>query len=1217
MDNGIGIKAVRIAIAICLSGLFMLPAAAQPVPQIKAAAPVSLQRGKSLEVTLAGGALAQVDAVALPDARGLEAVLVKPEKPENDKIRLKLTAAPDAAPGARELRLIGPAGVSNPLRVYVDQFPDVTEREPNGSPGEAQAVELPAVLVGRIDSAGDGDRFRFDAKRGQTLVIEVQAGRAGSPLDATVTLFDASGREVRANNDHNGADPFIAYDVPEDGSYALEIRDLQYRGGGDYAYRVIAGPVPYVESLVPMSSRRGGPVEVKAVGYNLDPDPIRLDLTYAPAGRISLRTRGPAGISNELPFEVTELPPVVEREPNDKPDEATAVAVPAEVSGIIAQADDEDLFRFKLEQKQFVRLEVVARRLGSPLDALLTLKNAKGETVEMNDDAAMADAAVARELEPGEYVVSVRDLTYNGGPDFAYRLKVEPSMGGSPGGAGQDFLVRLQPDNPRVHRGGHAKLWCEVVRVNGYDGPVTVALENLPAGVNFTPMVFTRAASGTFTVSAAPEARLGSYPVRLRASGVVNGQLVSREADVEMPSGQDVRQAYLTVLEPAPFTIEPAASLNDGQRQQLAEEAKKLQEKLANAANLPELAKAQAEWEKKVAGTTEWVTLDPESAATVNRVQVAKQPDGSLLTVSRGDNLVPQIDTYTVVAKTNLKGITAVRLEALTDPSLPNRGPGRSDGGNFVINQFKVVAAPASDPGKGQPVPLKDAKATFEQGGYGVKGAIDDNPATGWAIFPKVGQPQTAVFFTKSPITQEGEDLLLTITMDQTYGQQHVLGRFRLSITTDPDPKLADSLPGPILAIVKTPAEKRTDEQKKQIAEYYRSISPEIAADRARMQGLRAAVGTYGEIERLEKVLNTQTPQLDAEMKEWEQLVLGGAKWTPVEFSEMKSNGGARLEREADDSVSVSGNNPEHDTYTLTGPAPVRGLTAIRLEALSDPKLPQDGPGRADNGNFVVSRVRVFAAPKADPSKRQPVALHAAEASFEQPGWPASGVLDDRPDTGWAVLPHLGRPNTATFHTRAALGGGDDTLLTVEIEHASNNPKHALGRFRVCVTNALEPRAVASVPPDVMRLLRNPNRDAGARAELSAYYRSFAPSLEPVRQRLAELRSLADAFPPAVARNRGGSVPLLIRRRGDFKGPVTITIEGYTPGREGNGPANNRRDLTFNPLTVGENDVFATMNFTVNGNVQPETRLAVLKAEAKVGDYTVVQYSPAFPLTVK
>ena len=260
-------------------------AAGQPVPSINNPI-VSVQRGQTLEVAVGGANLADVSSAGLAEAQGLDVSLVKSDRPPGDRAKLKLVAAPDAAPGEREIRLISPTGVSNPLRVIVEQYPLLAEAEPNDAAQQAQSPVLPAVLVGKIGAAGDVDCFRFDARKGQRLVFDLSAARTGSPLDATVALYDASRKEIAANNDTHGADPFLAVDVPADGSYTLEVRDLQYRGGGDYAYRIQSGAIPFVEALIPMTSQRGKVVEVQAVGHNLHgADRIRLDLTYANPGR--------------------------------------------------------------------------------------------------------------------------------------------------------------------------------------------------------------------------------------------------------------------------------------------------------------------------------------------------------------------------------------------------------------------------------------------------------------------------------------------------------------------------------------------------------------------------------------------------------------------------------------------------------------------------------------------------------------------------------------------------------------------------------------------------------------------------------------------------------------------------------------------------------------------------------------------------------------------
>ena len=117
------------AALILIALLTLLPAqhaAGQPAPSVNNTL-VSVQRGQTLEVTVSGANLTAVASTGMPDPQGLEATLVKPEKPANDSAKLKLVAAPDAAPGEREIRLISPTGVSNPLRVVVEQYPLLAE----------------------------------------------------------------------------------------------------------------------------------------------------------------------------------------------------------------------------------------------------------------------------------------------------------------------------------------------------------------------------------------------------------------------------------------------------------------------------------------------------------------------------------------------------------------------------------------------------------------------------------------------------------------------------------------------------------------------------------------------------------------------------------------------------------------------------------------------------------------------------------------------------------------------------------------------------------------------------------------------------------------------------------------------------------------------------------------------------------------------------------
>lgn len=155
--------------------------------------------------------------------------------------------------------------------------------------------------------------------------------------------------------------------------------------------------------------------------------------------------------------------------------------------------------------------------------------------------------------------------------------------------------------------------------------------------------------------------------------------------------------------------------------------------------------------------------------------------DGSVLLV--GDP--PVTDTYTVMFECSLDKITGLKLEALTDPSLPGTGPGRGDPKrtNFVLHEFSVEVAPKKMPDHFRPVKLTGAKASFSQEKWDVAGAVDGDAKTGWAISPRFQQPHWATFkLAETLIAKEG--VILRIKLVQDFGQARTIGRLRISALT-------------------------------------------------------------------------------------------------------------------------------------------------------------------------------------------------------------------------------------------------------------------------------------------------------------------------------------------------------------------------------------------------------------------------------------------------
>jgi hypothetical protein len=186
----------------------------------------------------------------------------------------------------------------------------VKEKEPNDLPKKAQKLKLPAVINGRIERKGGTDVFRFDAKAGQEVVAEVWARRLESPLDSVLRLTDSAGKEVAANDDAEDAgagllthhaDSRLQVKIARKGTYYLEVRDSQGRGGPDHGYRLRAGPPePDFELRVtPASVTLGAGANTPITVYALRRDGFRgaidLRLRNAPAGYGLSGARIPAG----------------------------------------------------------------------------------------------------------------------------------------------------------------------------------------------------------------------------------------------------------------------------------------------------------------------------------------------------------------------------------------------------------------------------------------------------------------------------------------------------------------------------------------------------------------------------------------------------------------------------------------------------------------------------------------------------------------------------------------------------------------------------------------------------------------------------------------------------------------------------------------------------------------------------------------------------------
>jgi len=291
---------------------------------------------------------------------------------------------------------------------------------------------------------------------------------------------------------------------------------------------------------------------------------------------------------------------------------------------------------------------------------------------------------------------------------------------------------------------------------------------------------------------------------------------------------QFVEDLYLAILNrfPTPREMEIGLkALKDGEADHAAQKAEYDTKLKAFKEYEAKVDARQPSWEKNLAAAPVWEVMTPSKPESKGKAKFATSLRDHTVLVN-GPN--PDKDTYTVTFTSKLKDITAIRLEVLPDDKLPAKGPGRAQNGNFVLNEFTVKAASADKPADAKPVALHKAQADFSQEGWKVDGAIDGNPATGWAVLPEFGKPHSALFEVKNVVKNE-QGTTFTVTMSMQYGQQHTIGKFRLSATSDKAPKLADGVPENVRKLVSIPADQRTDAQKAELRNLHRSKDAEYA----------------------------------------------------------------------------------------------------------------------------------------------------------------------------------------------------------------------------------------------------------------------------------------------------------------------------------------------------------------------------------------------------
>jgi len=431
-------------------------------------------------------------------------------------------------PGAYLARSLNEEGASNPRFLIVDPRPVRAEVEPNDAATKAQVVDsLPALIEGRLEKRDDVDTFEVTVTKGRTLIARIEAFVLASPLDAVLRIRDERGTLIGWNHDDGFTfDPFVAITAPESGRYRIEVfgfphpaeSDVRFTGNARCVYRLHLDDGPYALGLEPAGLSRRHATETRVRGFNLPPEPLRVQIppqTAVPTNQAWIQPTLP-GFAGPGWVPVGNGPELLEtREDTNTP----VLPVPGAVSGALAKRGERDPYSFAATKGSTYRIEVQAAALGSPLDASLRILDLAGKELAHDDDSSFGDPVLTwKAPSDGTFRAVVASVLSQAGPEHRYRLQLEPVVPGVRGIAAAS--------STSVEPGKTNEFKIALQRLGGLEGPLRVEVQDVPEGVIVAPVdVASDAKEATLSWIAATNAPPAQRPLRIQVRSGTNGPI--------------------------------------------------------------------------------------------------------------------------------------------------------------------------------------------------------------------------------------------------------------------------------------------------------------------------------------------------------------------------------------------------------------------------------------------------------------------------------------------------------------------------------------------------------------------------------------------------------------------------------------------------------------------------------------------------------------------
>lgn len=501
--------------------------------------------------------------------------------------QFEVTIAGNVPPGVYEVRSVGRFGISNARAFAVNDRPELIEVPGNNSSDKAIAVNLGTIVNGFSDGEA-GDWYKFQAKKGQRVLMDCWAQRIDSKMSPTLVVYDSTGQEIARGRNVYRRDQLVDLSIPTDGEYRVKVYDFVYAGGAEYFYRLSIGTGSYIDFIFPPAGAAGSKgmytvygrnlpggqaaAGVISLGRPLEKLNVEIKMPAAPpqppvlgtlvtskesfTEGIEYRLPSSEGLSNPYRISFATAPVVTEQEPNNEPAKAQKVTVPCEYVGQFNPKGDQDWLTFDAKKGEEFWIEIFSQRLGLPTDPYVlvqkVIKDASGKEVitdvkEMDDETkniggnsynTATDDPTYKFVasDDAAYRILARDLYTAGDARYVYRLsirKAKPEFNlvahyAYPRVNNQNDT---KPWNPLLRRGGCENIEVLALRRDGFDGEIRVAIEGLPTGVTSPQVVIPQGQdAATVVVTAAEDAPAWAGTLKIVGKAKVGDQELTKTA---------------------------------------------------------------------------------------------------------------------------------------------------------------------------------------------------------------------------------------------------------------------------------------------------------------------------------------------------------------------------------------------------------------------------------------------------------------------------------------------------------------------------------------------------------------------------------------------------------------------------------------------------------------------------------------------------------------